>query len=277
MSNTHSPRFCILIKLFIISSAALLPAVCFLSAADRWAVASGPEGVRYVFVTVDPTKQTLLEEIKRNNLDIPFPKFSKLIDGKHPAVVRIDVEGEGNVVYHGSGTLVDVSEKKGIVITNWHVIRDGAGEIHVRFPDGFVAKASVLQSDKTWDLAALSIARPRVKPVKLSKRIPEIGDALTVAGYGGGTYRHTAGRLLQFCAPGMTEPAEILEVTTPVRGGDSGGPIFAQNGSLAGVIFGSASGTTNGSHAGRVQKFLDSLREDRAGLENASRDGKRLL
>ena len=282
MSNTRSPRFCILTKLFIILSLGLLPAVCFLSTADHCAVASEQEGVRYVFVEVDPAKQAFLEEVKQNNRDVPFPKFSKLIDGKHPAVVRIDVEGEGNVVYHGSGTLVDVSEKQGIVITNWHVIRDvairdGVGEIRVRFPDGFVAKASVLQTDKTWDLAALSIARPRVEPVKLAKRIPRIGDALSVAGYGGGTYRHAAGRLLQFCSPGMTEPAEILEVTTPVRGGDSGGPIFAQDGSLAGVIFGSASGTTNGSHAGRVRRFLDSLYEDRAGLESAARDGKRLL
>ena len=288
MIKSRSPRFCIILKNLSISLlVALLATVCFLWVADRCALANEQEGLRYVFVKVDPEKQAFREEIKSNSDDVPLTKFAKLIDGKHPAVVRIDVEGEGNVVYHGSGTLIDVSENRGIVITNWHVIRDvatrdgairdGAGEIRVRFPDGFVAKASVLQSDKTWDLAALSIARPRVKPVKLSKRIPEIGDALTVAGYGGGTYRHTAGRLLQFCAPGMTEPAEILEVTTPVRGGDSGGPIFAQNGSLAGVIFGSASGTTNGSHAGRVRMFLDSLGEDRAGVQNATRDGKRLL
>ena len=288
MIKSRSPRFCIILKNLSISLlVALLATVCFLWVADRCALANEQEGLRYVFVKVDPAKQAFREEIKSNSDDVPLTKFAKLIDGKHPAVVRIDVEGEENVVYHGSGTLIDVSENRGIVITNWHVIRDvatrdgairdGAGKIRVRFPDGFVAEASVLQSDKTWDLAALAIARPRVKPVKLAERIPRIGDALTVIGYGSGTYRQSAGRLLQFCAPGMTEPAEIIEVTTPVRSGDSGGPIFAQDGSLAGVIFGSASGTTNGSHAGRVRMFLDSLGEDRAGVQNATRDGKRLL
>lgn len=217
---------------------------------------SAPEGVRYIHVTMTPGKQARLEKIRRNSHDLPAPKFKKLIDGKHPAVVRISVEGEGNVLYHGSGTLIAASAEKGIVITNWHVIRDRAGAISVKFPDGFVAKAKVLKIDKIWDLAALSIARPRAKPVKLSDKIPKIGDVLTIAGWASGTYRHSTGRMLQFCAPGMTEPAEILEITTAARNGDSGGPIFAQDGTLAGVLFGSASGTTNGSHAGRVRHFL---------------------
>ena len=217
------------------------------------------EGLRYVYVEVTPGKKELLEEIRRNSHNVSAPKFTKLIDGKHPAVVRIDVEGAGNVVYHGSGTLVAVSEEKGIIITNWHVIRDGIGKCTVRFPDGLVAKATILKTDKTWDLAALSIARPNVRPVKLSGRIPKIGDALTVAGYGGGTYRQSSGRMLQYCAPGMTEPEDIIEVTTAARNGDSGGPIFAQDGTLAGVLFGSISGTTNGSHAGRVRRFLQSV------------------
>ena len=277
MSNTNPPRVGFSKKLFFSFLIALFP-ILFLSwAGDRPAIANEQDGLRYVFVKVDPAKQSQQDEIKRNSDNVPFPKFAKLIDGKHPAVVRIDVEGEGNVLYHGSGTLVDVSEHGGIVITNWHVVRDRAGEIRVRFPDGFVAQASVLRTDKTWDLAALRIARPRVKPVKICRHVPEIGDPLSVAGYGSGTYRHAAGRLLQFCAPGMTEPADILEVTTPVRSGDSGGPIFSEDGSLAGVIFGSASGTTNGSHAGRVRQFLDALNEDRADVEHASRDGKRIL
>ena len=214
------------------------------------------EGLRYVHVTMSPDKEKRLEEIRRNSHNLPAPKFKKLIDGKHPAVVRISVDGGSNTFYHGSGTLVSVKGDEGIVITNWHVIRDRVGEVSVRFPDGFVSKAKVLKIDKTWDLAALSIARPKVKPVKLSAEIPKIGDVLTIAGYASGDYRHATGRMLQFCSPGTTEPAEILEITTAARNGDSGGPIFAKDGTLAGVLFGSASGTTNGSHSGRVRRFL---------------------
>lgn len=220
---------------------------------------SSDQGVRYVYVQETSGKEALREEVKQNSHDVPAPEFTNLIDAKHPAVVRIDVEGAGNVVYHGSGTLVMVSDKKGLVVTNWHVIRDAAGTITVRFPDGFTTSATVVKTDKTWDLAALSIARPNAQPVKLSASVPKVGDALTVAGYGSGTYRQSSGRLLQYCAPGMTEPNDIIEVTTAARNGDSGGPIFALDGTLAGVLFGSISGTTNGSHVGRVRHFLQSV------------------
>jgi S1-C subfamily serine protease len=235
---------------------------------------SSHQGVRYVYVQVTPGKESLREEVKQNSHVVPAPNFTNLIDAKHPAVVRIDVEGAGDVVYHGSGTLVMVSEKKGLVITNWHVVRDAAGTITVRFPDGFTTSATVVKIDKTWDLAALCTARPNAQPVKLSAYVPKVGDALTVAGYGGGTYRQSSGRLLQYCAPGMTEPNDIIEVTTAARNGDSGGPIFALDGTLAGVLFGSVSGTTNGSHVGRVRHFLQSVLVETPYADLAARQGR---
>ena len=46
----------------------------------------------------------------------------------HPAVVRVVVP-EGAATAYGSGTLVDVRDEYGLVITNWHVLRDATGEI----------------------------------------------------------------------------------------------------------------------------------------------------
>ena len=202
-----------------------------------------------------------------------------MIDGKHPAVARLDVDGGGGVIYHGTGTLVGVSSTHGIVLTNWHVVRDRVGEVTVRFPNGESFLARILKEDKTWDLAALAIQPPSdIHPVALSDRVPELGDPLTIAGYGGGSYRQSTGRMLQFCAPNMTDPTDILEVTTPARSGDSGGPIFHGDGTLAGVLFGSVDGTTNGSHCERVRKFVSSLRANPAYAihihesQNASRE-----
>src|SRR5688500_15998564 len=46
----------------------------------------------------------------------------------HPAVARIVVpEGDGATSY-GSGTLIDARDQFGLVVTNWHVVRDGTGE-----------------------------------------------------------------------------------------------------------------------------------------------------
>src|SRR5215510_4279552 len=44
----------------------------------------------------------------------------------HPAVARIIVPEDGATAF-GSGTLVAVNEKHGLVVTNWHVVRDGVG------------------------------------------------------------------------------------------------------------------------------------------------------
>jgi len=223
--------------------------------------AAAPEGIRNVFVKMSPELKAQREKVLSNRDPLPNPRFPKLIDGKHPAVARIDVDGGGGVIYHGSGTLVGVSYTHGVVLTNWHVVRDRVGDVTVRFPNGESFLARVVKEDKTWDLAALAIRPPSdVHPVALSNRVPKLGDPLTVAGYGGGSYRQSTGRMLQFCAPNMTDPTDILEVTTPSRSGDSGGPIFHGDGTMAGVLFGSVDGTTNGSHCERVGKFVASLR-----------------
>jgi hypothetical protein len=174
----------------------------------------------------------------------------------HPAVARIIVP-DGTGVSFGSGTLVDVGKDYGLVITNWHVVRDSSDAITVLFPDGFASKAKLLRVDRDWDLAVLSIRRPKnIEPVPLSSTVPRRGDVLAIAGWGKGSYRASAGRCTQYLSPGGNHPFEMIELTTTARNGDSGGPIFNQRGELAGVLFGSASGRTTGSYCGRVRWFL---------------------
>lgn len=173
----------------------------------------------------------------------------------HPAVVRVTAQ-ESDGMAQGSGTLVDVRDQLALVVTNWHVVRDATGPIHVVFPDGFQSAARVLQVDRDWDLAALLIWRPRVAAVPLASTAPRPGDQLTIAGYGPGSYRAVPGRCTQYVAPSTRHPYEMVEVSTMAREGDSGGPIFNDRGELAGVLFGSGGGTTAGSYAGRVREFL---------------------
>jgi hypothetical protein len=179
----------------------------------------------------------------------------------HPAVVRVVVPENGGTSY-GSGTLIDVRDRYGLVITNWHVVRDAAGEVEVIFPGGFRSKASVLKVDSDWDLAALVIWRPEVEPVSLADRAPQPGELLTIAGYGQGEYRQATGRCTQYVAPGMNFPYEMVELSTAARQGDSGGPIINEQGELAGVLFGAGHGTTSGSYCGRVAQFLTTITPD---------------
>ena len=179
----------------------------------------------------------------------------------HPAVARIKVPEEGATSY-GSGTLIDVRDQFGLVITNWHVVRDANGAVEVTFPGGFTSKARAIKVDPDWDLAALVIWRPPVEPVKIAAAPPKPGDQLTICGYGPGIYRAATGRCTQYYSPKVTLPQQMVELDVEARQGDSGGPIFNGEGRLAGVLFGAGQGTTLGSFGGRVDHFLATLAPD---------------
>ena len=177
-------------------------------------------------------------------------------------------EGSGSSL--GSGTLVAVSESLGLVVTNWHVVRDAKGQIVVVFADGFRSGATVVRTDRDWDLAALAIWRPSARPVPLAAQPPRPGEPLTIAGYGSGRYRAITGRCTQYVAPARNQPFEMVELSAGARQGDSGGPIFNDRGELAGVLFGAAWGQTTGSYCGRVHQFLTSATDDFRRLEARS-------
>ena len=189
-----------------------------------------------------------------------------------PAVVRVAAD-EGDGISYGTGTLVGCNDQHGVVLTNWHVVRDATGEISVKFANGSSAKAEVLKTDSTWDLAALLISRPEVEPVEVATDIPQNGDTLTIAGYGKGKYREATGSVVQYVSPGGDHPFEIVEVGVGARQGDSGGPILNEDGKVAGVLFGSANGCTNGSHCRRVRWFLRRALANRPLLRKACRLG----
>lgn len=184
--------------------------------------------------------------------------------GAHPAVVRVVAPGRDSISY-GSGSLVAVNDRHGLVITNWHVINEATGQITVEFPDGFESAATIQKADRDWDLAALAIWRPEVVPIRVARQAPRQGDLLTIAGYGSGRYRAASGVCTQYVAPGLQFPYEMVELAAAARQGDSGGPILNSQGELAGVLFGEGQGRTAGSYCGRVQWFLDSLLRDQRG------------
>jgi hypothetical protein len=173
----------------------------------------------------------------------------------HPAVVRV-IAAEPGGASLGSGTLVDANEDHGLVITNWHVVRDAPGSVIVVFPDGFQSMGRVLRMDSNWDLAAILINKPQASPVRVAREAPRIGEPLTIAGFGSGSYRSVAGACTQYLAPSLEHPYELVELAASARQGDSGGPIFNSRGELAGVLFGEGGGRTTGAYCGRVHSFL---------------------
>jgi len=179
----------------------------------------------------------------------------------HPAVVRV-VAQDRDGFSMGSGALVAVDASHGLVLTNWHVVRDAVGPISVEFPDGFRSGAVLLRTDRDWDLAALAIWKPGVQSIPLATQPPQPGEWLWIAGYGSGSYRAVAGRCTEYLSPGGNLPNEMVELEASARLGDSGGPILNGRGELAGILFGTGFGKTMGSYCGRVRTFLVSVGSD---------------
>lgn len=173
----------------------------------------------------------------------------------HPSVARI-VAPEQSGTALGSGVLVDVHRAQGLVLTNWHVVRDSRSALLVQFADGFQSAGTVVRWDEAWDLAAVVIWKPPALPVTIAEHAPAIGERLTIAGFGRGVYREESGPCTDYLAPGSGYPKEFVELRARARQGDSGGAIFNERRELAGILFGQAEGRTIGSCSVRLRSFL---------------------
>jgi hypothetical protein len=176
----------------------------------------------------------------------------------HPSVVRI-VAPESSGTSLGSGVLVDVNRSQGLVLTNWHVIRESRSAVLVQFPDGFQSAGTVVRWDEAWDLAAIVIWKPSATPVAIAGEPPRIGERLRIGGFGRGVYREETGPCTEYLSPGAGYAKEFVELEATARQGDSGGPIFNDRGELSGVLFGQNEGRTIGSCSTRLRAFLASV------------------
>jgi S1-C subfamily serine protease len=135
------------------------------------------------------------------------------------------------------------------VLSANHVIKDGGPYTVAGRP------ATVIATDKTWDLAALVVQD--VLPVsQLGNREPQIGDQLTVCGYGGG-YAEATGKVVGFFAPATPD---WVAISASARSGDSGGPFFYVDGTIAAILFGSDNTGAHGTHCIRIRSFLKSIK-----------------
>lgn len=176
-----------------------------------------------------------------------------------PVVARVTA-ARGNVRHAGSGVLVQASGTTAVVLTNWHVVRDGRDAVTVAWPDQTATPGRVVAWDAAWDLAAIAVPRPGAQPVPIAAKAPRIGDPLTIAGYGPhGRYLEQTGVVTMYASPPGRHPQQWVECRAAARSGDSGGPMFDADGELAGVLFGSKDGLTVGSCSTRLRAFLASL------------------
>jgi S1-C subfamily serine protease len=161
-----------------------------------------------------------------------YPKLSKQKTSKNG-------EWAGN----GSGIIIS---KSGHIVTNYHVIED-ADDIEVEFiVNGEVQKfnAEVVQSDKVNDLSIIKIFDMNFDgldnlPYNFKTRSSDVGTKVYAYGYPmalslmGKEIKITDGIISS--KSGFDGDITTYQITAPIQGGNSGGPLFDDNANFLGI------------------------------------------
>ena len=163
-----------------------------------------------------------------------------------PAVVFVLSKKEA----FGSGVVID---KKGSIITNWHVVKDLPNVVVVFKPKNsaelkkeLAFTAQVTRIDKNRDLALLKINTPpkNLSYMRLGNSSNlDVGQDVHAIGHPKGEiWTYTKGFVSQVRSnykwtskEGSTHRATVVQTQTPISPGSSGGPLFDDKGNLVGI------------------------------------------
>lgn len=195
----------------------------------------------------------------------------KLFPSAEQIYERIYPEGEEPAAWSGTCFAID----KNLLVTNHHVI-DGATELSIRGVNGDYKKVypiRVIATDEKTDLALVEITDPNFHgfesvPLKLNPRLIEVGTSVYAYGYPmittmGDELKLTSG--IVSARSGFQGDLSTYQISTPVQGGNSGGPLITENGDVIGVINAKHRNAENANYAIKMN-YLYSLISS-AGLE----------
>lgn len=188
-----------------------------------------PNGFPNVFLGLEPQHTTVAPTNSVNNQAV-------LNDEK--SVVKVQGTGCGGIV-DGSGFVV----ADNVVVTNAHVVA-GIARPEVVDAKG-VHRAVAIWFDPNMDIAVLRLTDLAEPPLPLSEAVLPDNNAAAVLGFPGGgplvannavIIDHITAVGRNIYSQGVTY-RKIYEVQTDVEPGNSGGPLLAPDGSVAGIVF----------------------------------------
>ncbi|MEO5759103.1 MAG: DegQ family serine endoprotease [Mesorhizobium sp.] len=136
----------------------------------------------------------------------------------------------------GSGVLVDPT---GVVVTNYHVIKD-ADQVKVATADGREFASKVLLKDETLDLAVLKIESDKPFPVIAigDSDALEVGDLVLAIGNPFGVGQTTTSGIVSALARshiGVSDSSFFIQTDAAINPGNSGGALINMGGQLIGI------------------------------------------
>jgi len=176
------------------------------------------------------------------------------------SLVRVDITLDGAEQGHGSGFILSPTK----IVTAKHVaegVKEGQS-LHVTGAAGMTRKVVKVQLWPDYDFAILTLATPMSEPtVRLNCGSVEPLDTLSIVGY---PLHFTASVYQNTVVSYFYEQSEevILLLTTGVAlPGNSGGPVFDQEGRVVGILIGEYLQRHEGSLYGTNVNRIVPLRE----------------
>ena len=182
--------------------------------------------------------------LKSNSyMEVTFKNALVSLVKSYPKLISSQQFKKGEWAGNGSGVIIS---KSGYIITNHHVIED-ADDIEVEFIlNDEVQKfnAEIVQVDKTNDLAIVKIVDMNFDgvdelPYNFKTRSSDVGTKVYAFGYPmalsimGKEIKVTDGMISS--KTGFDGNITTYQITAPIQGGNSGGPLFDEKGNLIGI------------------------------------------
>jgi hypothetical protein len=176
------------------------------------------------------------------------------------ATVRIETHQPKRL---GSGSIIASAEQHALVLTCFHTVDGTDGAVTVHTHDGRALVGQLVGTDRALDLAAVSIANPKIEPLALAESGPPQGATCYSMGYGGdGRFAANTGTAHGYVFARFDNGntmTDALEISGAARMGDSGGPMVNAQFDQVGVIVGTTETVVSATACHRIRGFLARL------------------
>ena len=214
------------------------------------AVGGGAGAAIYARATASHPAQTVVAAVpaQPTAAKATTDALTQLYRNDAPGVVDVSVTnsassfggfGDQQNQAEGSGFVFD---KSGHIITNEHVVA-GASSIKVRFQDGTTAKATVVGTDASTDIAVLKVdvAAAQLHPLALGDSSTlQVGQPVAAIGSPFGLPESLTSGVISALNRTITAPNNFsisgaIQTDAAINHGNSGGPLLNANGEVIGV------------------------------------------
>ncbi len=208
-------------------------------------------------------------QLQQLNREILTIKASQKFQGSMISEVKNKIPEGVKVISGGSGFLIDT---KGYIVTNAHVLKDGSGAVVVN-SRGQEFKAVIANIDIEKDLAILRIDDKdfialKSIPYGIKKANAELGEHIFTLGYPRTDIVYSEGYLS--ARTGYNGDSLTYQVQISANPGNSGGPVFNNNGELIGILStrqAQAEGVAFAVKSRNIYKMVNELKESDSALE----------